>query len=165
MVGFLAADFHDPDRYALKLLSSCLAGQGGRLFLELRDKQSLAYSVSPINTDSPERGVFAFYIGCSPEKLTTAISGIRTEIDKILEKPMGAIELERAKTYWIGRFELEMQRFGAQAMLYGLDEIYGLGYQHSLGLSEKIRAVTAKPDTKSGPAIFKACRCYSLGGT
>ncbi len=144
LVGFLATSFQDPERYALKLLSSCLAGQGGRLFLELRDKQSLAYTVAPMNSDSPEPGVFGFYIGCSPEKLDRALSGIRSEIDKILEKPIDSKELDRAKEYWIGRFELELQRYGAQSMLYALDEIYGLGFDHSYTVPEIIKSITAK---------------------
>jgi zinc protease len=155
MVGFLAADFNDPQRLALKLLSSALAGQGGRLFLELRDKQSLAYTVAPMNSDTPERGMFGFYIGCSPEKMATAIWGIRKEIEKILDKPISASELDRAKKYWIGRFELEMQRFGAQAMMYGLDEIYGLGFDHSLTISEKIRAVSAVDIQKAAQKFLK----------
>lgn len=142
LVGFLSSDFKDVDRYAMKLLSSCLAGQGGRLFLELRDKQSLAYTVSPMNTDTPERGVFGFYIGCSPEKTITAIRGIRTELQRVLDQPMTERELDRAKRFWIGRFELDTQRFSSQAMLYGLDEIYGIGYQNALKLPEIISSVS-----------------------
>lgn len=144
LIGFLGARFSDSERYALRVLSSCLAGQGGRLFLELRDKLSLAYTVAPMNSESIESGAFAFYIGCGPEKLERAISGIRTEIEKILSKPLGAKELERAKQYLVGRFELDMQRNAAQAMLFGLDEIYGIGYDHALSYPQKIRAVTAK---------------------
>jgi len=144
LIGFLGASFQDRERYALKLLSSALAGQGGRLFLELRDKQSLAYTVSPMNNDGPDRGLFAFYIGCSPEKWEKSIRGIRTEIDKLLQAPMSAKELARAKEYWIGRFELEMQRYSAQAMLFGLDEAYGQGYRHALEVADIMKAVTAQ---------------------
>lgn len=144
LIGFLSSSFKDSERYALKVLSSALSGQGGRLFLELRDKQSLAYTVAPMNSDTPERGMFGFYIGCSPEKLTTSITGIRKEIDKILEKPIGAKELSRAKEYWVGRFELDMQRYGAQAMLFGLDEVYGLGYDHFMRVPEIIKSITAE---------------------
>lgn len=144
LAGFLGATLKDPDRYALKLLSSCLAGQGGRLFLELRDRQSLAYTVSPICQDAPDGGMFAFYIGCSPEKLDRALSGIRTEINKVLERPISSKELERAKQFWIGRFELEMQRYGAQAMLFGLDEAYGIGFDHPLKVAETIKSISAE---------------------
>lgn len=73
-----------------------------------------------------------------------ALSGIRSEIDKILEKPIDSKELDRAKEYWIGRFELELQRYGAQSMLYALDEIYGLGFDHSYTVPEIIKSITAK---------------------
>ena len=155
LIGFLTNDIHDSDRYAMKLLSSCLAGQGGRLFLELRDKQSLAYTVSPINSDTPEKGFFGFYIGCSPEKLFTAIQGIRKELDKVLNEPMSAGELERAKQFWIGRFELDLQRFSSQAIVYGLDEMYGLGYDHAQKVSEKVRAVTRDQIQKAALRLLR----------
>lgn len=153
LIGFLGCTFRDQERYALKLLSSALAGQGGRLFLELRDRQSLAYTVSPLNSDSPEPGIFGFYIGCSPEKLKRALWGIRKELDKILQTPISERELQRAKEYWLGRFELDMQRYSSQAMIYGLDELYGLGYQHSTDVPAIIKGLTAKD-------IMEAARKY-----
>jgi zinc protease len=146
---------NDPDRYAMKLLSSCLAGQGGRLFLELRDKQSLAYTVSPVNSDTPEKGFFGFYIGCSPEKLFTAIQGMRKELDKILKHPLSAKELDRAKQFWIGRFELDLQRFSSQAIVYGLDEMYGLGYDHALHVAKKIHSVTREQIQKAALRLLE----------
>lgn len=153
LVGFLSASFKDPERYALKLLASSLSGQGGRLFLELRDRQSLAYQVAPINNDSPEPGYFAFYIACSPEKLEKALAGIRHEIEKTQEHAMGDEELRRAKEYWIGRFELDMQRYASQSLLFGLDEFYGMGFDHSLKTPELIRTIT-------GEDIQKAAQKY-----
>ncbi|MBI3293934.1 MAG: insulinase family protein [Deltaproteobacteria bacterium] len=144
MVGFMAASLYDPDRYALKILSSALSGQGGRLFLELRDKQSLAYSVSPMQSDGPDAGTFSFYIGCSPEKWRKSLSGIRHEIQKVIDTPMGATELARAKQYWLGRFDLDMQRASSQCFTFGLDEVYGLGYDHSTKVVELVRAIDAK---------------------
>lgn len=144
LAGFVGASCSEKERYPLKLLSSCLAGQGGRLFLELRDRQSLAYTVSPICSDSPDGGMFAFYIGCSPEKLEKALKGIRWEIERVLNQPIPQKELERAKQFWLGRFELDMQRFAAQAMLFGLDEAYGLGFDHYQKIPDLIRSITAK---------------------
>lgn len=149
LIGFLSASIKDADRYGLKLLASALSGQGGRLFLELRDKQSLAYSVAPLHSETPDRGFFGFYIGCSPEKLTRSISGIRTELDKVLSQSLGAKELARAKEYWIGRFELDLQRYGSQAMLYALDEHYGLGYNHYLNAIQMVKDLTADQILKS----------------
>jgi len=46
VIGFRGITMSDPDRYTLELIAQILAGQGGRLFLDLRDRQSLAYTVS-----------------------------------------------------------------------------------------------------------------------
>ena len=144
LVGFLGPDLKNEDRFALKLLHSCLAGQGGRLFLELRDRQSLAYSVAPLQSDNLETGMFGVYIGCSPEKLPVAIHGIRKELERTVENAMSQKELSRAKQYLLGRIALDMQRFSSQAMMFGLDEMYGLGFDFSLKLADKIKSVSAE---------------------
>ncbi|MGI9553827.1 MAG: M16 family metallopeptidase, partial [Thermodesulfobacteriota bacterium] len=46
ILGFQGPTIYDKDYYAFEVLNSILAGQGGRLFLELRDKKSLAYTVT-----------------------------------------------------------------------------------------------------------------------
>ncbi len=138
MVGFMGCSFFDKDRYALKLLSSCLAGQGGRLFVELREKKSLAYSVAPLLTEAPRRGVFAIYIACAPEKLFNAISEIRKELEKVITTNISHNELNRAKKYLLGRFELELQKYSSQASMLGFDEFYGLNFNHYEKMKEII---------------------------
>ena len=149
LIGFLGPDIKNEDRFPLKLLHSCLAGQGGRLFLELRDRQSLAYSVAPLQSDNPESGMFGVYIGCSPEKLPVAIHGIRKELERVIENPISQKELSRAKQYWLGRIALDMQRFSSQAMMFGLDEMYGLGFDFSSKLADKVKAISSEDIRKT----------------
>src|SRR5438093_9342547 len=51
VIGFPGARLSDPLRWELELLSAILAGQGGRLFLELRDKRSPRYGVRRVPCD------------------------------------------------------------------------------------------------------------------
>src|SRR5678815_4271786 len=44
VLGFQGLTLVDPDRHALEVLSTVLSGMGGRLFTELRDKRSMAYT-------------------------------------------------------------------------------------------------------------------------
>ena len=158
LVGFPATTLFEPERYSLKLLSSCLSGQGGRLFMELRDRQSLAYTVAPMSSDSPERGMFGVYIGCAPEKLQKALSGIRLELAKVIDKPITPKELARAKQYWLGRYELDMQRFLSQAMTFGLDEYYGLGNDHWKKIPAILNDITAETIRKSAEKYLQLDR-------
>ena len=69
VVGNLGTTFGDPEKHALQVLNAILSGQGGRLFFELRDKQSLAYALSSFSVEGLEPGSFGVYIGSAPEKV------------------------------------------------------------------------------------------------
>lgn len=141
VVGFPGLDIRDPDAPALQVLSQILAGQGGRLFLELRDRQSLAYSVTAFSIEGIDPGVFAVYIASAPEKLEDARNGLISELRKVVEQPVSAEELTRARNFLIGSHAVALQRFGTQASQLSLDELYGLGATHHLGYAERIDAV------------------------
>ncbi len=144
VTGFLGAVLNTPDRYGIDVLNAVLAGQGGRLFLELRDRQSLCYTVSTAIYEGMERGFIAVYMGTDPEKLSTAESGIIKELEKVVTKPISRAELERAKRYLIGTYSLDLQRNSSISALLAYDEIYGLGYADYLNYSEQIKRVTCK---------------------
>ena len=144
ILGFRGTTFQEKDRYPLEVLDSLLSGQGGRLFLELRDKESLAYSVSSFNRLGIDPGYFGFYIATSPEKETQAITGIKREITKIREKPVSDKELERAKRSLIGGYEIALQTNASQASDIAFNEIYGLGYDEFSRYPQKISEVTVE---------------------
>ncbi|MGE4651165.1 MAG: pitrilysin family protein, partial [Myxococcota bacterium] len=68
VIGFPGLRVDDEDRFALEVISQLLAGQGGRLFLELRDRRGLAYSVNASGMEGVAPGWFAAYIATSPER-------------------------------------------------------------------------------------------------
>lgn len=144
VLGFLGVTLYDERRYALDVLSSVLGGQSGRLFLELRDKQSLAYSVAAIGLEGLDPGYFAIYMGTSPDKLETAERGIREELKKVLDADISAAEMERAQRYLIGSHEIALQRAGSRCSTMALNEAYGVGYDDYTRYAERIQAVTAK---------------------
>lgn len=158
VLGFLGVSMADDRRYALDVLSSVLGGQAGRLFLELRDKQSLAYSVGAFGLEGLDAGYFAFYIGTSPDKLETAERGILQEMEKVLETDVTEAELSRAKRYLIGSHEIAMQRASSRAGTMALNEAYGLGYDHHAGFEAKIEAVTASAIRSAAKDILRKDR-------
>ncbi|MBC7661759.1 MAG: insulinase family protein [Chitinophagaceae bacterium] len=128
VMGTLGLNWHDSDRYALDLLSNVLGGSGGQMFLKLRDEQSLAYTVAPMQSAGCHRGIFGAYMACSPHKLEEAEEGILKLWDDLCKKGVTQDELDRARNYLVGSHEGDMQRADSQAMTMGLMELYGLGY-------------------------------------
>jgi zinc protease len=144
VLGGLGARLSDPWRYDLEVLSTVLSGQGGRLFVELRDKRSLAYSVSSFSSEGIEPGTFGVYIGTGAEKQEQALSGIREELDRVRQAKVSQKELERAQRHLVGTYEIGLQRNGARAAVLALDHAYGLGLDNFLHRAERILAVTAE---------------------
>jgi zinc protease len=142
IVGVRGTSIHHPDRYPLRVLESILASQGGRLFVELREKQSLAYTVTARSLEGLDPFVFFVYIATSPEKVEAALEGINTELRKIREQGVTVQEVERAKRYLVGSYEIDLQKNSSQAAMLAFDERYGVGYQELDAYAQQILSVT-----------------------
>ena len=141
-LGFQGVSLRNDDKFPLEVLSTVLSRQGGRLFIELRDNQSLAYSVTAFSQEGYDPGFFAVYIATSPEKKDDAVKGILSELEKIVNEKIPEDELEMAKNYLIGNHEISLQKNASQVASIGFDEIYGLGYDNYKKYTDSIAAVT-----------------------
>ena len=154
IIGYKGYTLTDPKRYTLQVMQSILAGQGGRLFIELRDKASLAYSVAPMRMEGIDAGYFGAYIGCSPEKGEKAIQMMHTEFKKLVDKPVDTAELDRAKRYLIGRHDIDLQRNSAICSSILFNEIYGIPSDEVFRYAEFLRDITPKDIQKIASEIF-----------
>ena len=147
MVGFDAPLVGSDDRYALDVLHSILSGQGGRLFMDLRDKQSLAYSVYASMVMGLEASTFTINIGTSPEKIEQAVRGIFQQVHALRRDGVLDEEIEEAKRNLIGSHDIGLQRGSSRAMTIALDVLYGQGPKRMFEYSDRIEAIT-KADIK-----------------
>ena len=144
ILGWLTPGSLSKERHALNLLQAILGGMGGRLFLDLRDQRSLAYSISPFYSDTLQLGVFGIYMGVGAGKEKEALAGLKEHLDRIRTEPPTEEELERAKAQMLGGLAIGLQKNGALADTLASDEALGLGYLNYKKLPEEIKAVTAK---------------------
>lgn len=142
--GVRGATATGKDRYAIAVLNQILSGQGGRLFLSLRDQLSLAYSVTSMFQLGIEPGYFAVYIGTDPSKVDTAIEGFQMHLRDLCENDVPAEELGRATQHIVGTYDLDLQRNSSVASAYALNVLYGLGLKETQRYPEQILKITAK---------------------
>jgi len=142
IVGFQGPTLKDKDHYTFEVLNTILSGQGGRLFLELRDKKSLAYTVTSFYTPGLEPGFFGVYIGTAPEKEGQAVQGIKDQLALVLKDGVTDGEIDRAQNYLVGNFEIGLQQNSAQAAKIAFDELYDVGWEEYINYPENIYAVT-----------------------
>ncbi len=141
-MGFKAVTMMDPDRYPLEVLNNLLSGQGGKLFLQLRDKESLAYTVASFIRPNLQPGMFGFYIACDAPKVDRALSGLLKEIDKIRSETISEKDVKNAVNNLIGHHEINLQSSWSRAENYGLNTLYGLGWNYEEEYVKKISEVT-----------------------
>ena len=154
-VAYKTCGLGSKDKYALSVLDSMLGGQSGRLFLDLRDKQSLAYTVAPIELYGPDTGYFGVYIASENSKALKAIEEIRKQLKRLKDETIAEEELERAKNFVIGRNAISLQSYSEQATMMGFDELFGDGYNTILDYSKNILAVTAEDISRVSKKYFK----------
>ncbi len=160
-IGFMATTIGSKDSYALSVLSEILSGQGGRLFINLRDRKSLAYSVSAFLRDGVDPGFFALYIASAPEKKDNAIEGLLRELESIRNGPVSDEELARARNYITGSYVIGLQTPAAQAADMANNELFGLGYDFSKKYIKLIQAVT-KEDVLRVARKYLDLKAYTI---
>lgn len=113
----------DPDRWALDLLGALLGdGMSSRLFLELRERRSLAYDVSTFGATYADCGTVGVHAGFDPDKAGAVVSAILEQLERVVQEPVSSAELERARAYTRGRLQLRMEETGSVAAWLGVGE-------------------------------------------
>ena len=142
VIGFPGTSLFDPDRFALELIQEACSDLGSRLFVRIREKLGLAYYVGAQNFLGLVPGYFAFYVGTEPGKVELVENELRKEAEELRNHGLTEEELKRAKAKIIGQKKIARQDLGGYAMSTALDELYGLGYQHTDTEDAKYEAVT-----------------------
>ena len=155
IIGYLAASVKHPDFAALKLLSTHLGnGLSSRLFVELREKQGLAYDVSAFYPTRLGPSQFVSYIGTAPENTSVALDGLQSELRRLCKVPLTEHELQVAKNKMLGQYALGKQTNGQIAQLLGWYEILGLGTAFDQQFQADINAVTIEAAQDAAKRCF-----------
>ena len=112
-----------PDRFALNLVSVVLGeGMSSRLFLEVRERQGLAYDVHSGVTHFQDCGALVINAGVDPKRVYNAVKTILVEV-ALLRQGVSAEELEKAKRLSAGRLMLRMEDTRAVSSWLGVQEL------------------------------------------
>lgn len=158
--GFAACPASNLDMPALRVAAAILGeGMSSRLFVNLRDKQSMAYQVGASFSSSAEAGHFVTYIGTRPEVAddlrSGALTGIRKELQGLKNKLVSAKELQRAKNYIIGKYRIAHQTNAGCVNYLGHYDQLGLGVAFDYQFPNLIQRVEAIDVRRVAREYFK----------
>ncbi len=156
--GWILPTFDSVDYPALILLNVILgsAGLSSRLFLELREKKGLAYTVRSSYETNEKCANFSIYIATEPKNIQICLDGFKTELEKLKEIPVSDDELSSAKNNVIGKQQFVTETNAQQVNLLAYYGIMGLGFDFQAQVIAKIKQVT--------PEQIQECAKKYFGG-
>lgn len=144
LIGFLGPGLSDPLYPAVRVLGATLGGgMAGRLFVELRDRRGLAYSVGVLTPYRAGPAFFVAYLGTAPQNVAAAEAGVLQELERVRSAPVSAEELARAKAYVLGQLSMDRRTNARQAWYLAFFEVVGAGWDFPERYARGIEAVTA----------------------
>ncbi len=126
-ISTVAYPYRHANDPAAKLITAILGrGLSSRLFLNVRERKGLAYSVNAATDNFVDTGEFEVYAGVSIPKQAEAIAAIMEELTRITTEKVSDEELSKAKNQIRGGLQMAMEsnsavadRFGTQQVLLG----------------------------------------------
>lgn len=155
-LGVRAYDMFDERKYALRLLAVILGGNmSSRLFINVREKNGLAYSIHTSTDSSTDTGVLVTQAGIDGKNLEKSLQLILKEYQDLKENKVTEKELQKAKDYLRGSTALSLESSDSQASFYAVQELLEGQIKTPEEKFKKIDAVTAEDIQKVAQDIFK----------
>ena len=155
-LGVRAFPLSHPLRYAQELLALLFGGMfTSRLFLEVREKLGIAYSISTTSDANADTGFLVTNAGIKQDSVMLAIQTILKEYGRLRQEPISPKELRKIKDHAIGQSTIALESSDANAFFYGIQEVL----EHKTSTPEevygKIQAVTAEDMRMLAQEIFQ----------
>lgn len=155
-LGVRAYPVSHPLRYAQELMALLLGGMmSSRLFVEIREKLGIAYSINTGTELNPDTGSLVTSAGIKEDSLEVAIQAILKEYQKLRKEIVSPRELRKVKDHAIGQSVIALESSDAQASFYGTQELLENMVLTPEEVYGKIQAVTAEDIQKLAQEIFQ----------
>ena len=156
IIGNEAYGIKHPKKTPLTLLNNILGGPGmnSRLNLAIREKYGFTYSIESNYTPYSDTGIFSVYLASDRDKINRSIKLTKRELIKLCEKPLGTLQLKKAKQQLIGQIAIGQENdvnlmlsLGKSVLLYNKVDTFEI-------VKEKVEAVSSSQILEVANEIF-----------
>ena len=156
MLGYILPEGASLDYPVLKVINALLGGgMSSRLFVNLRDKEALAYEIGSFYPTRRFKSKFVMYLGLDKKNITKARNKLLEQIEKLKQKKVTDKELREIKNYLKGTFILDHQTNKRQAWYLGWYETIGKGYLYDNLYLKDLERVTPEDIIKTSKKYLK----------
>jgi len=164
MIGWRTPGIHHEHRRALLLLNNILGGpaMNSRLGLNIREKHGIAYNIESFLNLYSDVGMLGIYLGCDPTQTSRAADLAAKEVKKLMERPLGTLQLSKAKNQFIGQMALGEEN-GLNASIGAARALLYFGRVNSFDtVAKKINAINTTELLEAANTYLDAEMAYEL---
>lgn len=156
ILGNRAYAISDKKRLPLELLNNILGGPGmnSRLNLALREKHGFTYNIESFYTPYTDTGIIGVYFGTEQDKVGRSLKIINAEIKKLQNKPLGILQLDRAKKQIIGQMAIGAENRSNLMLNIGRSYLLFNKVDSLETVYKKINSVTSKQLIEVANEVF-----------
>ena len=144
-IGLPGLSIKDKNRIPFSFLANLLGGpaMSSRLNLSLREKHGLVYCVDANYAPYLETGAFAIYFATDPKNLTRSHRIILREIETLKTRPLGDLQLHKAKNQIKGQMALSEENKHAMMLMMAKSQLDLNRIPNINDIFEEIDGITA----------------------
>jgi zinc protease len=163
-LGIPSGNLGSKDNIFFKMLTTHLYGQSSDLFVEVRDKLGLCYSIQPVHFTALEGGYWGIYLASGHDKALKAIKTVKKLLQKLKSKGIQKKEFQRIKTMIEGQNLINIQTNEDYANIYSIPSLYEKGLDFFYKNNENIKNLTyEKFQTNLDKIISKDLNIIAVG--
>ena len=164
VLAFPSPGVFNARRYPLGLLSLIVGGgMASRLFVEVRERRGLTYTIDAGETAYSDAGLWSVEWQCAPGKLAAILKLVRATLADVAEHGITKEELTRAKGQMRGQTALSYEGAGSRMSRLGINTV--LGDDRTLGdLLRYFEQVTADQVRAEAQVLFSHPPTLAIAG-
>ncbi len=162
--GWIVDSFNSSMCAKIAVMNNILGSSGlsSRLFVNLRDKQGLAYTVRSQYETMLHSAVFSMYIGTAPKNIKKSLEGFELELKKMANEEISKKELKGAKENISGRLKYFTQNNSQIASMEGYNYIMGLGLEYNKLFLDDVSNVTSEDVNKVAKMLLEMPKLITI---
>ena len=164
VLAFPSPGVFDARRYPLGLLSLIVGGgMASRLFVEVRERRGLTYTIDAGETAYSDAGLWSVEWQCAPGKLAAILKLVRATLAEVADQGITEAELTRAKGQMRGQTALSYDGAGSRMSRLGVNTV--LGDERTLSeLLRRFDQVTAEEVRAEAANLFSHPPTLAIAG-
>lgn len=145
IIGNRAYSAVNKNARTLHLLNNLLGGPGmnSRLNLNIREKYGFTYNIESFYSPYSDTGLFGVYAGTDPSNIDKTIVLIEKELKKLREKPLGILQLKKAKRQMLGQIAMAQENNVSLMLSLGKSLLSFNKIDSFQEITEKVEAISS----------------------